>query len=312
MTLVPGRVFDAHTSDLDRWCRLHLGARVEEEVFRVGHLSTVIGVRLSSGRSVVVKIRGPTPRLAACAAVQRVLHLRGFPCPEPLVDNEAFGELVASAEVMVPGGEPFPASGRSPIPFAAALADLVRLAPSPNEVGPLEPAPPWTAPDHEAAELWPWPDDCDVDLNAVGGPGWIDEAGRAARDRLRLSAGELVVGHGDWYTANLGWAGDRLLAAYDWDSVIVGREPVVAGLAAAVFPATGGGTEATVEETEAFLAAYSSTRARAFSSDETELAWAAGLWNRSFDAKKQVVTEGKPRSLTESEALERRKRAGDT
>ena len=35
-----------------------------------------------------------------------------------------------------------------------------------------------------------------------------------------------------------------------------------------------------------------------------EEAWAAGLWNRSFDAKKQFSTEGKVDSLTESESLE--------
>ena len=312
MPPVPGGVSDVPTGALDRWCRLHLGQGVEEELFRVAHLSTVIGLGLDSGKSVVVKIRRPTPRLAACAAVHRVLYERGFPCPEPLVDNAPFGELVASAEAMAPGGEPFPRSGRAPIPFAEALAALVSLAPTPDEVGSLDPAPPWTWPDHGTGELWPWPDDCDVDLNAVGGPGWIDKAGRATRDRLRQYTGERVVGHGDWYTANLRWAGNRLLAAYDWDSVIVSPEPVVAGLAAAVFPTTRVGTEASVEETDAFLAAYSSARARAFSSDELEVAWAAGLWNRSFDAKKQVAIEGRPRSLTESEAFERRKRAGET
>ena len=312
MTLVPGGLVDVRTSDLDRWCRLHLGAGVEEELFRTGHLSTVVAVRLGSGKSVVVKIRRPTPRLVACAAVHRSLYQRGFACPEPLVDGEPFGELVASAEVMVPRGELFPGSGRATVPFAQALADLVSLAPSPAEVGPLDPAPPWTSPDHGGPELWPWPDDREVDLNAVGGPGWIDEAARGARDRLRQYRGELIVGHGDWHTANLGWSGDRLLAAYDWDSVIVAPEPVVAGLAAAVFPTTGEGTEASVEETEAFLAAYSVARARAFSPDEMEVAWAAGLWNRSFDAKKQVATEGRPRSLTELEASERRKRAGVT
>lgn len=311
MTPLRGRLVDIDNDDLNRWCRLHLGAAVEEELFRVVHLSTVVGVRLRSGGSVVVKVRRPSPRLTACAAVHRVLHERGFPCPKPLVDDRPFGELVASAEVMVAGGELFPESGRAPGPFAEALADLVSLAPGPDEVGRLDPALPWTSPDHGGLELWPWPDDRDVDLNAVGGTAWIDEAGRAARERLRQLGGELVVGHGDWYTANLRWAGDRLLVAYDWDSVIACPEPVVVGLAAAMFPATRGGTEASVEETEAFLEAYSSARGRAFSPDEIQVAWAAGLWNRSFDAKKQVATEGQPRSLTEPEAIERRKRAGD-
>jgi hypothetical protein len=118
------------------------------------------------------------------------------------------------------------------------------------------------------------------------------------------------VGHGDWYTANVRWVGDQLLVVWDWDSVISAPEPVVAGLAAAVYPATREGTEATVGETEGFLVAYGAARGRTFSPDEAEQAWAAGLWNRSFDAKKQFATDGHPRSLTEEEAAERRRRAG--
>lgn len=310
MTPVRGRVFDVGLDEVDRWCRAHLGEAVEEELFRSGYLSTVVGVRLRSGQPVVVKIRRPARRLAACAAVHRIVYQRGFPCPEPLVEGVPFGELVASAEVMVAGGDLFPDSGRAPGPFGEALAQLVSLAPRPADVGPLDPALPWTFPDPSAADLWPWPDDRDIDLNRAGGPAWIDEAGRAAWERLRQCGGEMVVGHGDWYTANLRWAGRRLLAAFDWDSVIAVPEPVVVGLAAAVFPATLEGTEATVEETEAFLATYSSARPRSFSTDELQVAWAAGLWNRAFDAKKQFATEGRPRSLTEAEALERRERAG--
>jgi hypothetical protein len=41
-----------------------------------------------------------------------------------------------------------------------------------------------------------------------------------------------------------------------------------------------------------------------------EQAWAAGLWSRCFDTKKQFATEGtRTRSLTEQEATERLKRA---
>ena len=117
------------------------------------------------------------------------------------------------------------------------------------------------------------------------------------------------VGHGDWYTGNLRWTGDSLHAVWDWDSIVALPEAAVAGLAAAVYPANGEGTEATVEESDAFLAAYETARGRTFSEDERRVAWAAGLWNRSFDAKKQFATEGEPRSITESEALERARRA---
>lgn len=82
------------------------------------------------------------------------------------------------------------------------------------------------------------------------------------------------------------------------------------GLAAAVYPAQGAGSEATVEESAAFLDAYESARGGAFSDEERGRAWAAGLWNGSFDAKKQFATEGGPKSLTESEARERQRRVG--
>jgi hypothetical protein len=269
--------------------------------------------RLNSGLPVVVKVRRTSGRLVACADAHHALFERGFPCPEPLVDLEPFGEGkgVASAEKMIVGGDPFPNSGRSPEPFAEALAHLVALAPKSEELDTLEPAPPWTSP-WDGTDLWPWPDDRDIDLNEVNGPAWIDESGRAARDRLRFSGGPPIIGHGDWYTANLRWAGDGLLAAFDWDSVIAAPEPVIVGLAAAVYPATYGGTEASIDETQEFLDAYMSARARTFSDEELEEAWAAGLWNRSFDAKKQFSTEGKVESLTEGESLERQRRAGGT
>jgi phosphotransferase family enzyme len=295
--------------EVDRWCRNHLGSGINEELFRYGHLSVVIGIRLISGPQVVVKVRRASDRLVACASAHRVLFERGFPCPEPLIDLAPFGEGVASAEEMTVGGDRFPVSGRSPGPFAEALAHLVALAPKPAELDTLYPAPPWTLPPF-GTDLWPWPDDRDIDLNEVSGPAWIDESGRAARDRLQALVGPPIIGHGDWYTANLRWAGDDLLAAFDWDSVIPAPEPVIVGLAAAVYPATYAGTEASIDETQEFLDAYMSARARDFSDDELEEAWAAGLWNRSFDAKKQFSTEGKVESLTESESLERQRRAG--
>ena len=174
----------------------------------------------------------------------------------------------------------------------------------------LAPNPPWTAWNHTEGGLWPWPDDRDIDLNAVRGPDWLDLAGRAARGRLkRARLQPAVVGHGDWYTDNLRWAGHELHAVHDWDSLIADSESVVAGLAAAVYPAVHAGSEATVDETAAFLDAYAHARGRSFSAVELEECWAAGLWVRSFDAKKQFATEGYVRCLTPAEAHERAHRA---
>jgi hypothetical protein len=119
-----------------------------------------------------------------------------------------------------------------------------------------------------------------------------------------------MIGHGDWYTGNLRWVANHLLSVWDWDSVIVATEAVIAGLAAAVYPVTSAGNESTVEESEQFLRAYAGARGRTFSKDDLEVAWAAGLWNRVFDAKKQYAVEGSIKSLDEKEARARLERAG--
>lgn len=296
-------------ADLSAWCRLHLGSEISDVLFYTGHLSTVVGVELTSARRVVVKLRPPSPRLLGCAVVHRRAFEQGFPCPEPLVDPAPLGNLVASAEAMTSGGAVFPTSSRAPTPFATALVRLVELAPRATEVPSLDPPPAWTRPDFARSELWPTPDDRTVDLNATEGPEWLDEAGRLARERLAASSSALAVGHGDWYTANLRWKGDDLYTAWDWDSAIAAPEPVIAGLASAVYPVTEAGTEATVTESEAFLDAYQGARGRSFRDDELTEAWAAGLWLRAFDAKKQFVTEGVALSLSEAEGLQRGRKA---
>jgi hypothetical protein len=210
-----GRRVRVGAADLDRWCRRHLGTGVDQVLFSAGHLSTVLGVELASGRQVVVKIRHRSDRLTGCAAVHRRLFDRGFPCPEPLIDLEPMGSLAASAEAMVSGGSLYPPSGRTPGPFAEALATLVALAPPPTEVASLDPLPAWMTPDLDATALWPAPDDSDVDLNALGGPAWIDHAAWVARSRLAASALPVVVGHGDIYTGNM--TGSKIIS---WPSGI--------------------------------------------------------------------------------------------
>jgi hypothetical protein len=113
--------YDVSAEEIDVWCHSHLGDHVKRVVFSEGYLSTVVGVRLSSGGSAVVKIRPWADRLDTCYAVQRHLFERGYPCPEPLVGLCPFGPWVANAEAMVVGGQPFPASGRGPFCFRRGL-----------------------------------------------------------------------------------------------------------------------------------------------------------------------------------------------
>ena len=89
---VSGELIEVEPLEVDRWCRNHLGSGIDAELFRYGHLSTVIGIRLNSGSQVVVKMRRASNRLVACASAHRVLFERGFPCPELLIDMAPFGE----------------------------------------------------------------------------------------------------------------------------------------------------------------------------------------------------------------------------
>jgi hypothetical protein len=177
-------------------------------------------------------------------------------------------------------------------------------------VSTLDPAPSWAAWNHGKGGLWPRPEDYDFDLNEVAGPEWIDQAGRGACDRLRAGVTEAVIGHCDWLADNLRWSGDELLVVHDWDSVAADSEDVLVGFAAALYSTANPDELATVEETGKFLDAYCDARGQAFSADELQRSWAAGVWTRAYDAKYQHAAGEAVVSLSESQARERLRRAG--
>jgi hypothetical protein len=305
----PGTGSDADA--LGAWCAMWLGARPVETIFAVRHSSQVTGVVLDDGRRVVVKVRPASPRLQSCAYVQHHLWHAGFPCPEPLAGPVPFtigDHLVASAEAAVDGGEMLAGDAHGAADaYAGLLVRLVRLAPAAQDVHSLADAPPWTAWDHGGTQVWPPADDRDDDLNAH--THWLDDVGRAIRQRLGdvTTGAPSVVGHGDWEAQNLRWHGTVPVAVHDWDSVIAAPEPVIAGLAAAVWPAAAGGSDASIDQSTAFLDAYQRARGR-FSAADIEAAWAAGLWVRTFNAKKASL-DGLE-TLTPAEVSERSRLAG--
>jgi hypothetical protein len=288
----------------------YLSSPPAEAIFRSGHLSDVIGLRLADDREIVVKIRPDSPRIAGCVEVQRRMFMAGYPCPEPLTGAAPLGGDVATAEVYVPGGAMLPSAGNAALAFAGAFAELMRLAPAPAEVSRLDPAPSWAAWNHAGDGLWPCPEQSDVDLNKVAGPRWIDDAGRRARDRLRAGESEAVIGHCDWLAGNLRWSEDALLVVHDWDSVTADSEAVLVGFAAALYSTVSPDQLATVDDTERFLVAYCEARGRQFSADELERSWAAGVWTRANDAKYQHAVGQRVFSLSEDEAGERLRHSG--
>ena len=101
-----------------------------------------------------------------------------------------------------------------------------------------------------------------------------------------------------------------MLVVHDWDSVTADSEAVLAGFAAALYPAGSAGGPATVEDTERFLVAYCHARGREFSTGELQRSWAAGVWTRAYDAKFQHASGQPITSLSQNEARERLRRAG--
>src|SRR5205807_2736801 len=91
--------------DLANWCRVYLGSAPAEKIFSTGHLSVVVGVSLTDGRDVVIKVRPFAPRLAGCYEIQVRLSEAGYPCPRPLTPPIRQGDLSVSAEEYVEGGE---------------------------------------------------------------------------------------------------------------------------------------------------------------------------------------------------------------
>ncbi len=296
---------------LAEWCLGTLGAAPRRVLFRAGNLSQVIAVELADGRQLVVKVRPFDERIAGCVAVQAALAATGFPCPAPLAGPTRAGNLAVTAETLVEGGDQL-APGSGAPRSATLLARLVKTAPAVASVPRLTPAPPWAGWDHPGAGLWPGRDDLGRDLNEVAGPRWVDHAARLVRERLRACGGPRRVGHGDWESQNIRWQDGRPLAVHDWDSVIAQPELAIAGLAAAVWPAAGApGDAATPAQTAGFLAAYKVAAGAAWTPRQLGLAWAAGLWVRLFNAKKDAAAGGGPQlDRLAAEIAERMDQAG--
>jgi Phosphotransferase enzyme family len=300
-------------TELAEWCAQHLGSGPAETLFSAGNLARVFGLRLRDGRTVVVKVRPAESRLEGCTAVQRHAWRAGFPCPEPLVGPLALAATgyAVNAESLIAGGAPYPpTAGPARVrAFASLLARLIELAPAPGDVPDLAPAPAWINWDHPSAQVWPAPDDRDVDLNRLPETAWLDELGRAARVRLAdTRAVAPVVGHCDWESHNLEFHQGEPWAVHDWDSVVSAAETVIVGVAAAMWPAGTDCVGASIEQSAEFLEAYQHARGQNFSPRQVEEAWAAGTWIRAFNGKKFLL-DGVA-TLSAAEAGERSRRAG--
>lgn len=284
---------------LPAWCRDHLGSEPVCEVFQLHQLSMVIGLHMADGSDVVVKARPDDGRAASCVEAQAAMAEAGFPCARPLTPVIRAGSLAVHAEELRSGGDVL--CGDSPDVavryaevFAWLMAELVDLA-----VAPPLPNPRWVRWDHADAGLWPAIGFLDIRDQSVV-PQYVAETAERARRRLVGSTLPSVFGHADFEAQNLRWHGQEIWAVHDWDSLAWQPEAALVGAASGSFAGARPATLAPIDSSEAFLAAYQETRGRAFTTEETEVAWAASLWTAAHNARWEALHGDTP---VASEAL---------
>jgi hypothetical protein len=124
----------------------------------------------------------------------------------------------------------------------------------------------------------------------AGGAEWIDAIAARARRARDRGVGDVVVGHTDWRVENMRFSDGAVSAVYDWDSLAIQREPVLAGGVAHLFTSDFGAgpgwvQRPTLAEALAFVADYEAARGAPFDDDERAVARAALVYAMAYTAR---------------------------
>jgi hypothetical protein len=295
--IIEGAVFDTVDPELIEasligFVESHLGSASKALFYKSG-VGVVAGVRLTSGRDVVIKVHRwnvTVDRLSAVQRVQTQLTDKGLPAPRPLAAPQPLGAGIATMEELRAGGPVVGHDSAIREACAAGLYRLVNAGVDPNEVNELG-APLMIRP--SGAALWFEPHDLRFDFEATArGAEWIDELAATARRRMEESDPlAAVVGHFDWRVQNLAFDGDRIVGIYDWDSLAIAPEPVVVGNAAAIFTADWTSEDPdplpSLAEMQAFVDDYEHRRPTPFTQTERKVLDAANLFACAYGARCQ-------------------------
>jgi hypothetical protein len=226
-TVDPAAIAAAVRSFVNR----ELSADIQSVLHYGSSVGTAIGLALTDGRRILVKCHRPTMPLelvdafasfregarkvgvAAPALVTRAWLVLGYATVEEFVDAPA------TPDGFAPEVRSILAEGLCELArFGATYRDRAGLpdAKLPNE-GHI-----WRAPHSELFDL---------ERNADGAE-WIDELGRRAPLTRSGSFGELAC-HLDWRVEHVRVADGRIVAVFDWDSIVVTDEPRMIGMSAA-------------------------------------------------------------------------------
>jgi hypothetical protein len=283
---------------LNTWAKRQLGSSIAKVRFRAGRIDVVWGVELQDGRAVVLKTHRPPVDLDStrvAGEAQLLLAKAGFPCAVPLAGPDEVDDRVLTAETLIDGEAP---DGRDPASrrlLADGLAQHIEiLRQRPDFVRRAGSGPSWC---QYQAGPWPVPHDTLVDFRSTpAGYEWLDTAGRRAADQIlaHRDAGNVVVGHADWYAGNTAVSGGALIGTFDWE-LVADTEAVIAGFAAASYAAgsTGGARGlSTPEEVAMFMRDYDTARAQPLGDRERRTAAGAAAWILAFNARWQVALIG--------------------
>ncbi len=276
------------------FCERHLGAGVAGYLFCASGIGSSHGVKLTDGRVVMIKVRPPADTnpdmihsregLSVICEALKWLHARGFPCPELLLGPVPLGRGLATAEAFIEGGrrgDAFQAADRKII--AAGLAELIRLLRS------FEGDAQYLQRRTSREALYPQPHSRIFDFEKTAARAeWIDEFARRAR-RGMDHEGACVLGHADWRVEHIRFQGGRMVAVFDWDSLVYRQETAIVGGAAAGFTADWSRQEVrrvpTGADIRAFLADYEQARGRAFSARERQCILASCVYSLAYGAR---------------------------
>jgi len=277
-------------SQLDDFCRRHLGVGIRSVTFHRISVASVRGVMLDDGSRAVIKVHRPefAHRLEAVQTIQRHLAGSSFPCPRPLAGPAPIGNGVATIESMLEAGSM--GDAHEPVVrqlLAQGLRELV--SDCQPLVGSVDPGPFWLL---AGDQQWPIPHDVRFDFaRTAPGAEWIDRLAAEARDRLRSAAGRMVIGHVDWRVENLRIEKEAITAVYDWESLRLLPEPVLVGAVAHAFTASWDATSPfeipTLAESAAFIADYERARGAPFDARELDAADAAHVYTLAYGARCQ-------------------------
>lgn len=279
---------------VEKFCRANLDSSIRGYFFYGSSVGCTQGLGLEDGRDVVVKVRPPAhtnPDLNLdAAALERVCDVmkwlaeKGFPCPKPILGPTPLGNGLATVEEMLEAGRR--GSGFEPMrrkTIASTLAELIALLRSyDGDVSGLKHF-------QRRAALYPQPHSKLFDFEkTAAGAEWIDALAARAR-RMEAHDGPPVLGHADWRVEHLRFQADRIVAAYDWDSLALRPETESLGISAHAFTADwtqqGERRIPTANDIRAYVADYEVARGAAFTKQERRSIFATCVYSIAYGAR---------------------------